>query len=208
MKKVILFLLGFVLFTANAQDGVENNNTISKKFTFRAGKGTSVNFFKQQADEISYKRVSVGNGLGTEFSYNIKKRWMANANYYWYAHRNKINTSEPLLAPQFVLSQQNHFLAVTFSYKILAMETRQLFISTGPGFSLNNEQTLKLDKNTDVVIGLSENRSIRYFQPVAISFENYIKRKVILGTCIQTFIHGSKRPFNGFNLFSYLAFPF
>jgi hypothetical protein len=208
MKKVIFILLGFIFFNSNAQDEVVNNNTISKKFTFRAGKGTSVNFFKQQADQISYKKVSMGNGLGTELSYNIKKRWMVNANYYWYAHRNKINTSEPLLAPQFVLNQQNHFLAVTFSYKILAMETRQLFISTGPGFSLNNEQTLKIDKNTDAAIGLSENRSIRYFQPVAISFENYIKRKVILGTCIQTFIHGSKRPFNGFNLFSYLAFPF
>lgn len=210
MKKNYLFSIALLfIFTVFAQ---ENDISIikekPKKFTFRAGAANSLNYFRQNNDyEIGYKKIALGNGLGTELSYKINKIVAVNLNYYFYYYKNKINYEGSFLLKDFKLNQQNHFIAATASFTVFSKKTNSIFITTGPGFTIKNEQILTLDNN-NLPLNIREQKRFKYAQPIAISIENFVRNKIILGASVQTFLLGEKRPFNGVYLFSYLGLPF
>jgi hypothetical protein len=212
MNKIIYIILinltlGFYTF---AQEEAITNTTPEKntKFVFRAGAANSLNYFKPQNDyEVGYKKISLGNGLGTELSYKINKKIAVNLNYYFYYYKNKIDYEGSFLLHDFKLNQQNHFIAATASFTIFSKKTNSIFFSTGPGFTIKNEQILTLDSDK-MPLNIREQKRFKYAQPISISIENFVKNKIILGASVQTFLLGEKRPFNGVYLFSYLGLPF
>lgn len=211
MKNIILIIIT-ILFSINiiAQENEveKNTETKPKKFTFRAGAANSLNYFKQTNDkEVGYKKIALGNGLGTELSYKINKIIAVNLNYYFYYYKNKINYKGSFLLEDFKLNQQNHFIAATASFTVFSKKTNSIFITTGPGFTIKNEQILTLD-NDNLPLNVREQKRFKYAQPISISIENFVKNKIILGASVQTFLLGEKRPFNGVYLFSYLGLPF
>ncbi len=218
MKKILTLIVLFsILQNIIAQEEAPKIETTKEyKFTFRAGAANSLNYFKQTSDyEVGYKKISLGNGLGTELSYHINKKFAVNLHYYMYYYKNKdIDYKASFLDEDFKLNQQNHFIAATASFTVFSKKTNKIFISTGPGFTIKNEQILTLADDlialdgSKVPVRIREQKVFKYAQPIAISIENFVKNKIILGASVQTFIFGEKRPFKGVYLFSYLGLPF
>jgi len=209
MKKIIYLLL--LALVTNVTFAEENEPAVKEyKFKFKAGAASTLNFYKQTENVVGYKRVALGNGLGTELGYNITKKISVNMHYYMHYYKNEVkNSSSALfLSDKFKVNQQNHIIAISAGFTVFQKKGNSIIINTGPGFAIKNEQMVLLDPTTKVPYKVIDQKVFRYVQPVSISIENFIKNKIILGAGIQAFIFGEKVPIKGACLFSYLGLPF
>ncbi|HMU98589.1 MAG TPA: hypothetical protein PLC61_01645 [Chitinophagales bacterium] len=207
MKKIIYFAV-LALLTSTSF-GQEHEPVKEYKFKFKAGVASTLHFYKQHENEIGYKKVALGNGLGTELGYYITKKISVNLHYYLHYYKNPIkNSGAPFLSNKFHVNQQNHIIATTVGFTVFQKKSSSIIINTGPGFTIKNEQVALLDPLTKIPTRIIDNKSFKYVQPISINIENFIKNKIILGAGIQTFIFGEKQPLKGACLFSYLGLPF
>jgi hypothetical protein len=207
MKKLIYVALLCVL-TVTAFSAENEHVTKEYKFKFKAGAGGGLNFFKQNDNEISYKKAAIGNCLGTELGYNITQKISVNAHYYMYYYKNEVKNDAPFLAHEFEITQQNHFIAASIGFTVMQKKNSSMIINTGPGIVMRNEQYVDLNPITKAPGQLGYRKVFKYAQPISFSFENFVKNKIILGVSVQTFLLGEKRPFNGAYIFTYLGLPF
>lgn len=207
MKKIV-YLVVLSLLTALTFAEETNHEVKEVKFKFKAGAASSLNFYKQIHNEIGYKKVSIGNGLGTELGYNFNKRLSINAHYYMHYFKNEVKSDVSFLQHEFKINQQNHFVAISLGVTLFQKKTMSLIFNTGPGFVIKNEQKVLINGITNEPYKVVDQKLFKYAQPIAFNLENFIKNKIILGFGVQTFIIGEKQPVKGVTLFSYLGLPF
>lgn len=206
MKIIItILILTFSLFV-QAQDD-EN-----RKWIFHAGAANGLNFYEEPNDNpsfriTSYKRVSIGNGLGAELGFKLPKHFSLWGNYYMYVYKNKLdNTFYPFI-DQLSLKQITQNVALTAQYDFFQKKGTSLYIATGGGIALENVQYYKetLDSYS---LSIGEYSNSRFLLPVKVGTSRIIKDHFILGASVQMFVYGTEHPFRTLNLFSYLGVVF
>lgn len=208
---LILFVFPCVLF---AQDLTEVNSTAKsvkeKKFIFRAGTMSGLNFYANpNPNETSYKCVSIGNGLGAELGYRVHKLLVIEANYYYSIFKNKIEPNNVnVIFNKLKLKQQHQMVSFTLNIDIFKNAKNRIYAGTGAGFSYNAEQYARFVAGTNTVAEIGEYNYFRFIAPVHFGIDSYIKDKVVLGTRVNTFIWGAKKPFRSLNLFMSIGMRF
>lgn len=214
MKSIYLLILMVFPCVIFAQDLTElhadNKQAKEKKFIFRAGTMSGLNFYTNpNANETSYKRVSIGSGLGAELGYRVHKLLVVEANYYYSIFKNKVSPDNiNVVFSKLKLKQQHQMVSFTLNIEIYKNAKTRIYAGTGAGFSINAEQYIRFIPGTNTAAEIGERNYFKFIAPVHFGMDSYIKDKVVLGTRINTFIWGDKKPFRSLNLFMSLGMRF
>jgi len=206
MKKLLIpFLLLLAFFTQAQEED-------TRKWIFHAGAANGLNFFEESNSDAnvhitSYKRVSIGNGLGAELGFKLPKHFSLWGNYYMYVFKNKVNNSFYPFIDQLSLKQITQNVALTAQYDFFHRKGTTLYVATGGGIALENVQYYKETFN-NYSLSIGEYNNSRFLMPVKVGTSRIIKDHFILGASVQMFVYGTQHPFRTLNLFSYLGVVF
>ncbi len=206
MKNLLASFLLILSLCAHAQE------EDTRKWIFHAGAANGLNFYKEPNNDpsyqiTSYKRVSIGNGLGAELGFRLPKRFSLWGNYYMYLFKNKADNSLYPFIDHLTLKQVTQNVALTAQYDFFQKKGTSLYVAVGGGIALEDVQYIKKSLN-NYSVSIGEYSNSRFLMPVKVGTSRIIKDHFILGASVQMFVYGTQHPFRTLNLFSYLGVVF